>query len=265
MAHQVDTADQDKVLVGQQELCGFNVADLLGGLFISLFVVFQFGLRQFLDRKDGDGVNSQTDETIDNCHHLPALCATAQSGNGVNSDCLDDQAGCISEDKAEGTHLNLLVTILGDQSGQSAVSDIIGSEEDCVQHGVGDEEECILSGFAPLHGDGKAANETEDIADVGPQHPGTGLTHLAAGTVDHVAEEYVSDTVEDLGNCHQSTDDAGVQANGIGQVDHNEGRKQGVYAVTGNISGTVADLVEPIQISLFSHVNAPFLMWFLLM
>ena len=61
--------------------------------------------------------------------------------------------------------------------------------------------------------------------------------------------------VEDFGDSHQGTDDAGIQANGVGQIDHYEGGKQCVDHVASNIAGAIADLVKSIQISLFS-VNA---------
>ena len=175
----------------------------------------------------------------------------------AEGNCLDDGAGGECEDEAEGTQLNTLVFILGNQSGQCGVSDVVCGVEAGVQHHIEDEEESVLCGLAPGSGNGEDCEQADTAAQVRPQHPGTGLTHLGLGLVDEGAEDHIGDAVEDLGNCHQGTDNAGVQSDGVGQVDHNEEGQEGIHHVTCDVTGAVTDLVIPLQISLFVHNYSP--------
>ena len=139
------------------------------------------------------------------------------------------------------------------RSGQSGISDVICGVEACVQHHVEDEEEGILSGLAPGSGNRENREQADTTAQIGPQHPGPGFTHLRMGLIDEGAKDDVRDAVKDLSHCHQGTDNTGVQADGIGQVDHNEEGQERIDHVAGDIARAVTHLVVPFQISLFSH------------
>ena len=63
--------------------------------------------------------------------------------------------------------------------------------------------------------------------------------------VDHRAKEDVGDAVKQLGHSDQCADDAGIQADGVGQVNHNERGEERINYVARNIAGAVTDLVIP--------------------
>ena len=226
-------------------------------LFFSFFVHFLICFRQLFDGKYGVGVGDQTDDCVDNSDHSPTNHTAAEPAHCEDGNGLNDDLGCEGEDEAEGTDLNTFAGVLGNQSGQGCVSNVISGEEDCIQQGVGQEEENVLCGLTPAGGNGEAGYQGDGAANVGPQHPGAGLTHLGLGLVDHSSEEEVGNTVEYLRKCDQCTDNTHAHANGVGQVDHHECGQQCVYAVAGNVAGAVADLMVPLQIFLFLHNNAP--------
>ena len=174
-------------------------------------------------------------------------------GNKAEGDSLDDGAGGESKDETQGTQLNALVFIAGNQSSQRRVCDVIGGVETGIQHHVEDEEECILCNLAPGGGNGKDCKQADAAAQIRPKHPGACLTHLGVGFVNEGAKDYVGDAVEDLRNSHQGADDTGVQADGIAQVDHDEEGQECVDHIAGNVTGAVADLVVPLQVSLLIH------------
>ena len=219
--------------------------------------MLQFGFRQLLDGENRDGVDHQADDRVDDSGPLPALSAAAHGSHKAHSHSLDNQAARIGEDETQGTHLNALAVILGDQSGQRTVGDVVGSVEHTVQHRIGNEEEGVLGALAPVHGDGETRSQADAVADVGPEHPRTSLAHLGLGLVDHGAEENVRYTVKDLGHRHQGADDTGVQADGIRQVDHDEEVQQCPDNIAGNVTGAVTDLVVPLQVSLLLHGGSP--------
>ena len=111
---------------------------------------------------------------------------------------MNNQAGGKSEDKAQGTHLNALIVILGNQSRQRAICNVVRSVEHSVEHGVGKEEEQILRCVTPFHGNGEDSYQTDTVADVGPEHPRTGFAHLGVGLVDHCTEENIGNAIENL-------------------------------------------------------------------
>ena len=63
--------------------------------------------------------------------------------------------------------------------------------------------------------------------------------------VNHRAKEDVGKAVKQLGHSNQRADDAGIQADGVGQVDHNERGEERIDHVARNIAGAVSDLVIP--------------------
>ena len=54
--------------------------------------------------------------------------------------------------------------------------------------------------------------------------------------VNQRTKENVRHTVQQFGNCNQSADNTGVQANGVGQIDHNEGGQECIHHVACNIA-----------------------------
>ena len=76
--------------------------------------------------------------------------------------------------------------------------------------------------------------------------------------VDHRAKEDVGNAVKQLGHSDQRADDAGIQADSVGQVNHNERGEERIDHVACNIARAVSDLVIPLQItsfSVFRHEN----------
>ena len=117
------------------------------------------------------------------------------------------------------------------------------------------EEEGVLSALSPFHGNGETRSQADAVADVGPEHPGTGLAHLGFGLIDHGAKEKIRNTIKDLGYRHQGADDAGVQAYSVRQVDHDEEGQERPNYVASNVTRTITYFVYPIQISLFVHCS----------
>ena len=54
--------------------------------------------------------------------------------------------------------------------------------------------------------------------------------------VNQGTKENVRYTIQQLGDCDQGADDAGVQANGVGQIDHDEGGQERIHHVARNIA-----------------------------
>ena len=59
--------------------------------------------------------------------------------------------------KVEGTNLNTLTGVSGDQRSQGCISDIVSGEEDCIQQSVGKEEEMYCAVWPQLVGMEKQA------------------------------------------------------------------------------------------------------------
>ena len=97
--------------------------------------------------------------------------------------------------------------------------------------------------LAPGSWNSEDSEQADTAAEVGPQHPGTSLTHLGMGLVNQGTEDNIGDAIKDLGHCHQGADNAGVQTDGIGQVDHNEESQERIHHIACDVTGTVADLV----------------------
>ncbi len=55
----------------------------------------------------------------------------------------------------------------------------------------------------------------------------------------------LNNAVKQLGHSDQCADDAGIQADGVGQVNHNERGEERIDHVARNIAGSVSDLVIP--------------------
>ena len=177
--------------------------------------------------------------------------------NEAEGNSLDDGAGGECKYEAERTQLDALIFVPGNQSSQCRVSNVVCGVEASVQHYIEDEEEGILCNLAPGSGNGEDCEQADTAAEVRPQHPGTGFAHLGVCLINEEAEDDIGNAVEDLGNCHQGTDNAGVQTDGIGQVDHNEEGQERIHHITSDVTGAVTDLVIPLQISLFVHRNSP--------
>lgn len=101
------------------------------------------------------------------------------------------------------------------------------------------------------------------IAVFNGEPSGTGNTIQYAqeqgmGLVNEGTEDNIRDAIKDLGHCHQGADNAGVQTDGIGQVDHNEESQERIHHIACDVTGTVADLVISLQVSFVCHCNTPF-------
>lgn len=134
------------------------------------------------------------------------------------------------------THLDLLGTILGDKSSQGRVSDVVGSVEHSIQQRVCNQEPCILCKLTEVRRNCKNSHQRDGTADIAIQHPRTSLAHLGVGLIDQRAKENVRHTIQQFGKRNQSADDAGVQTNRVGQVDHNKGRKERIHNIACNVA-----------------------------
>ena len=197
LGQNVAAGDDHIVLVLQQKLEGLQEGQLV--LLFPFLFHFVISLRKLLDGEYGQGVCNQAEDRVNDgdqspTHDTAAKPAHCKDGNGLN-----DDLGCKCEDEAEGTDLNTLAGVLGDQCGQRCVCDVVCGEENCIQQSVGQEEENVLCGLAPAGGNGEASNQSDCTADIGPEHPGTGFAHLGFGLIDHSSEEEVGNTVKNFG------------------------------------------------------------------
>ena len=215
-------------------------------------------LRQLLDGENRERVDDQTDNGIDDSHGAPCFGGVAQCRDSQQCERLNGKAGGECEHEAVGTHLDSLGAVLGDEGSQGRVGDVVGRVEHSVQQGITDKEPCVLGKLAHAHGDGEDADQCDGAADVAVEHPRASLAQLGVRLVNHRAKEDVGKAVKQLGHSNQRADDAGIQADGVGQVDHNERGEERIDHVARNIAGAVSDLVIPLQItsfSVFRHEN----------
>ena len=105
-----------------------------------------------------------------------------------------------------------------------------------VQQRVGNQEPCVLRKLPKAGGNRKNCHQRDGASDVAVQHPRTSLAHFGMGLIDQGTEEDVRNTVQQLGNCNQGADDAGVQTNCVGQVNHNEGREECVHHIACDVA-----------------------------
>ena len=134
------------------------------------------------------------------------------------------------------THLDLFGTVLCDESSQCRVSNVVGSVEYSVQQSICDQEPCVLCKLSQIGRDGENCHQRNGTANVAVQHPRTGFAHLRMRFVNQRTKENVRHTVQKFGNCNQSADNTGVQANGVGQIDHDEGGQECIHHVACNIA-----------------------------
>ena len=135
----VSDADHQVVFVGTQQLGSFDKTVLLVFLdFCFNRGIDQLFLRQFLDGKNRERVDNQTDNGIDDSHGAPCFGGVAQCGDSQQRDGLDGKAGGECEHEAVGTHLNALGAVLGDKGGQGRVGDVVGGVEHGIQQSVAD-------------------------------------------------------------------------------------------------------------------------------
>lgn len=225
------------IFVTNQQLCSLNQI-VLFVLLDFLFVggIHQFAFRQFLYGENGEGVDKQTDDGVDDCNSAPTGSTTAQCRNSTQRDGLDEQAGGKGEHETPRTHLDLLCAVLRDKSGQGGISDVVGGVEHGVQQGISDQEPCVLCKLSQIGRDGEDCHQRDGAANVAVQHPRTGFAHFGVRFVNQRAEENVRHTVQQFGKCNQSADNTGVQANGVGQIDHDEGGQERIHHVARNIA-----------------------------
>ena len=233
----VGDANHHIIFVTSKQLCSLNQI-VLFVLLDFLFVggIHQFALRQFLHGENGEGVDKQTDDGVDDCNSAPTGSTTAQCRNSTQRDGLDEQAGGKGEHETPRTHLDLFGTVLRDESSQCRVSNVVGSVEYSVQQSICDQEPCVLCKLSQIGRDGENCHQRNGTANVAVQHPRTGFAHLRMRFVDQRTEENVRHTVQQFGNCNQSADNTGVQANGVGQIDHDEGGQECIHHVACNIA-----------------------------
>ena len=119
----VGDANHHIIFVTSQQLCSLNQI-VLFVLLDFLFVggIHQFAFRQFLHGENGEGVDKQTDDGVDDCNSAPTGSTTAQCRNSTQRDGLDEQAGGKGEHETPRTHLDLFGTVLRDESSQCRVT-----------------------------------------------------------------------------------------------------------------------------------------------
>ena len=220
----VGAANHHIIFVASKQLCSLNQI-ILFVLLDFLFVggIHQFAFRQFLHGENGEGVDKQTDDGVNDCNSAPAGSTTAQCRNSTQRDGLDEQAGGKGEHEAVRTHLDLLCAVLRNKSGKGRISDVVGGVEHGVQQRVRNQEPCVLCKLTEIRGNCKNSHQRDGAADVAVQHPRTSLAHLRVRFVDQRAKEDVRYTIQQLGDCDQGADNAGVQTNRVGQIDHYKG------------------------------------------
>ena len=98
---------------------------------------FDWGTGEF-DGENGERVDDQTDNGIDDSHGAPCFGGVAQCGDSQQRDGLDGKAGGECKHEAVGTHLNALGAVLGDKGGQGRVGDVVGGVEHGIQQSVAD-------------------------------------------------------------------------------------------------------------------------------
>ena len=233
----VGDANHHIIFVASKQLCSLNQI-VLFVLLDFLFVggIHQFAFRQFLHGENGEGVDKQTDDGVDDCNSAPTGSTTAQCRNSTQRDGLDEQAGGKGEHETPRTHLDLFGTVLRDESSQCRVSNVVGSVEYSVQQSICDQEPCVLCKLSQIGRDGENCHQRNGTANVAVQHPRTGFAHLRMRFVNQRTKENVRHTVQQFGNCNQSADNTGVQANGVGQIDHDEGGQECIHHVACNIA-----------------------------
>ena len=255
----VGDADHQVIFVGNQQLGSFDKTVLLVFLdFGFIRGIDKLFLRQLLDGENRERVDDQTDNGIDDSHGAPCFGSVAQCRDSQQCERLNGKAGGECEHEAVGTHLDSLGAVLGDKGSQGRVGDVVGRVEHSVQQGITDKEPCVLGKLAHAHGDGEDADQCDGAADVAVEHPRASLAQLGVRLVDHRAKEDVGNAVKQLGHSNQRADDAGIQADGVGQVNHNKRGEERIDHVARNIAGAVTDLVIPLQItsfSVFRHEN----------
>ena len=233
----VGDANHHIIFVTSKQLCSLNQI-VLFVLLDFLFVggIHQFAFRQFLHGENGEGVDKQTDDGVDDCNSAPTGSTTAQCRNSTQRDGLDEQAGGKGEHETPRTHLDLFGTVLRDESSQCRVSNVVGSVEYSVQQSICNQEPCVLCKLSQIGRDGENCHQRNGTANVAVQHPRTGFAHLRMRFVNQRTKENVRHTVQQFGNCNQSADNTGVQANGVGQIDHDEGGQECIHHVARNIA-----------------------------
>ena len=245
--------DHQIILVLDKKLEGVNQGVFF---FFAGFRLYFFSFRKllrgkFFDRHDGESVGDHAYDGIDDRNSPPCGRAAAKVRHETDSDGLDQHAGAESEHEADGAHLHALMVVLGDQSCQSRVSDVVGCVEARVQQGVGNEEPGVLSRRAEISGNTEDRDKADRAAKISIEHPRSRLAHFGIGLIDQGTEKDVADAVKKFGDSDQSADDAGVHAHSVGQEDHDEGGEQSVDYVARDIAGAVTDLVDPCQVGLF--------------
>ena len=215
------------------------------------FAFREFFRGQFFDGHDGERIGDHADDSVDDRNGTPCCRAAAEVCHETDSDGLDQHAGAEGEHETDGAHLDALVVVLGDQSCQGRVGDVVSRIEARVQQSIGDEEPGVLGCSAQIGGNTEDRHKADRAAEVSIEHPRPRLAHFCVGLVDQGAEKDVADAVKEFGDGNQSTDHAGVHSHCVGQEDHDECGEQGVDYVARDVSGSVTDLVDPCQVSLF--------------
>ena len=239
----IEDSDHDKVLVLKQQLQRLHKGNLL--VHTCGCSCGKFLRRQLLYGEYGDRVYDQSDDSVDNCHVSPSCRAAAESSRKTYRYRGYHHVGSQREHETDGPHLHSLVGILRDQRGQRSVSDVVGGVEDYVQQHVHDEEVCVLCCLSHSHRHREQQHQTDAVTDLGPQHPGTGFTHLGVGLIHQVTEDDIGDTVKDSCHCDQHTNHTGVQSYCVSQIDHYEAGNQTVDTVGSQVARSVSDFVVP--------------------
>lgn len=109
-------------------------------LFFALFFHALVCFRELLNRENGNGVNNQTENSIDDCNGSPTECATAKPSYSVNGDCFDEDFSGECKDETEGTELNSFAGVFSNERRKGCIRNIVCGKEYCVK-------ECVSSSF----------------------------------------------------------------------------------------------------------------------
>lgn len=90
------------------------------------------------------------------------------------------------------------MVILGDQSSQGGVGDIIGRVKPSIEKGVSDKKPRVLGKLADIRGNHKDCHQAGRAAEVSVKHPRASLPHPAVGLVNQRAKENIADSVKQL-------------------------------------------------------------------
>ena len=181
----IGRADHQVIFVLDQQLEGIDQGIFLLGICLFLnFLTFRKLFRGKLsDRHYGECVGDNAYDGVDDRHCAPRCRAAAEVGHQSDRDGLDQHAGAESKHKADGTHLDTLMVVFGDQGCQGGVGNVVGCVKSGIQKCVGDKEPGILDRGTGSCGNAEDRHKTDCAAEISVEHPRTGFSHPGVGLV----------------------------------------------------------------------------------